>query len=542
MKKIFYSCAALAFLGVGSLHAQDIYKVEMLSGSDLDGDARYVGMGGAMSALGANISAMSTNPAETGLYRRSDVSFTAGLVAEPTGESPVANGHSVGPGRARGSFNQAGFVYSLNLENDRGVKFFNVGFNYKKNRNLKGLISLNGINTNGGMSQSWEFRDLAANLEGNWLDLGYDNDRDNTTPSTVLAYDTYLIDAVDENGESVGERDVKIADYVASNAKNYSYHRTQWGSVQEYDFNFSMNINERVYLGATMGVYNVDTHSALVYDELLYDNTGATANYQMQQSESLTGVGYDGKFGIIVRPMEENPLRIGLSITTPTAFDLESRNYVYMSTPYEGGSTQDVDIRNSYRIRTPWKLNVSAATTIGTRIALDAEYEWQNYASAAVRYSDGDTDYNNAGDWSTYNTDVYLQQEIDKYMRNVHTFRVGVEGRITNEISARVGYNFVTSPFEKSAYLNPYVNGSSYYYMTNTDYVNLGNINRVAVGLGYSHKHFYLDAAFQHQMQNADVYAFHYNANERMGVQNSLAAQSMTLHRNSFQVTMGFKF
>lgn len=541
MRKIFYTCATLAFFGVGSLHAQDIYKVEMLSGSDLDGDARYVGMGGAMSALGANISAMSTNPAETGLYRRSDVSFTAGMLAEPNGESPVANGHSIGPGRARGSFNQAGFVYSLDLENDHGVKFFNMGFNYKKNRNLKGLISLNGIGTQNGMSQSWEFRDLAANLEGNWLDLGYDNDRDLTTPSTVLAYDSYLIDAVDENGEAVGDRDVKIADYVASNAKSYNYHRSQWGSVQEYDFNFSMNINERVYLGATIGAYNVDIHSALVYDELLYDKDGYTANYQMQQSESLTGVGYDGKFGIIVRPLEENPLRVGLSISTPTAFDLESRSYVYMSTPYEGGSTADVDLKNSYRIRTPWKLNASVATTIGTRVAIDAEYEWQDYASAAVRYGDN-SGYKLANDFGSYTTDAYLQHEIDTYLRNVHTFRVGVEGRLTKELSARLGYNFVSSPFQNDAYLNQYVDGSSYYYATNTDYVNLGNTHRIAVGLGYSHNHFYMDAAFQHQMQNADVYAFHYNANERMGVQNSLAAQSLTLHRNCFQVTMGFKF
>ena len=57
-----YMIAATLALFAASASAQDIYKVGLLTSTDLNGDARYVGMGGAMSALGANISAMSTNP------------------------------------------------------------------------------------------------------------------------------------------------------------------------------------------------------------------------------------------------------------------------------------------------------------------------------------------------------------------------------------------------------------------------------------------------------------------------------------------------
>ena len=88
----------------GALHAQDIYKVEMLSGSDLNGTARYVGMGGAMNALGADISTMGTNPAAIGLYRRSDAAFTVSTTAQP-------NGREFGDiNKVRLSFDQAGFV------------------------------------------------------------------------------------------------------------------------------------------------------------------------------------------------------------------------------------------------------------------------------------------------------------------------------------------------------------------------------------------------------------------------------------------------
>lgn len=549
MKKIFFCAAALAACSVGTISAQDIYKVEQLSSTDLDGDARFVGMGGAMSSLGANLSAMSTNPASAGLYRRSDISVSAGLLAQP-----VNGTIQIGPDKTRGSFDQAGFVYSCNLGNTEGVKFFNMGFNYKKSRNLKNYIGMNNValpvtmegGVPMGLSQSWQFTDLAANLNGDLLDLGYDNDRENTTPSTLLAYDTYFIDAVDANGESVGDRNVKIDHYIPSYANRYNYHRAQWGGIQDYDFNLSFNINERVYLGANFGLHNVDMHSALIYDEELYQNGNVndTGGYNFYTEEAITGIGYDGKFGVIIRPIDEEPFRFGVSVTTPTAYDLEARSYAEMTTPYADGNghdycNQDVNLTNTYRIRTPWKLDVSAATTFGTRFAIDAEYQLQNYSSAAVRYANnGDYAYRNDG----YSTDVYLKDEINQYMKNVHTVRVGAEARLNDSFSARLGYNYVTSPFDKDAYLNLLVDGSSYYYANNTDYVNLGATNRFTAGLGYHHHSFYFDVAYLHQRQNADVYAFHYNYDERYGVKNDLPGQRVNLIRNQAVFTIGFKF
>ena len=80
-RSYFLALAALTLCG--GLHAQDIYKVESLSGSDLNGTARFVGMGGAMSALGADISTMGSNPAAIGMFRRSDVAFTASATIQP---------------------------------------------------------------------------------------------------------------------------------------------------------------------------------------------------------------------------------------------------------------------------------------------------------------------------------------------------------------------------------------------------------------------------------------------------------------------------
>lgn len=547
MKKIFICASALAIFGFGTVSAQDIYKVEQLSSSDLDGDARFVGMGGAMGALGANVSAASTNPASMGLYRRSDIAITAGLV-----NSPYDGTIEVGPDKTRASFDQLGFVYSCDLGNDSGLKFFNMGFNYRKGHNFKNYIGLNNValpkvmndGVPEGMSQSWQFRDLASDLNGYLLDLGFDDDRECTTPSTLLAYDTYFIDAVDENGESVGDRNVRIDRYVPSYANRYNYHRAQWGGVEDYDFNFSFNVNERVYIGAKLGFHNVNMHSAVIYDEELYQNGNVndTGGYTMYTEESLTGVGFDGQFGLIVRPIAENPLRIGVAITTPTAYNLESRSYAEMETPYAdadgNNSFQNVDLKNAYRIRTPWKVDVSAATTFGSRFALDAEYQLQNYSSAAVRY-ESTSNFNPNG--LGYSTDKYLQNEINAYLKNVHTFRVGAEARLSNNFSARLGYNYVTSSFDKDAYLNLLIDGSSYYYAINTDYVNLGPTNRYTAGLGYNTNFFYFDVAYAHSRQTADVYAFHYNVDDAYGVKNDLPGQRFNLKRNQVLFTLGFR-
>ena len=71
--------AALAMAVILPVAAQDTYESARLLGSDLNGTARYVGMGGAMDALGADLSTISTNPAGIGLFRHSHASISLGF-------------------------------------------------------------------------------------------------------------------------------------------------------------------------------------------------------------------------------------------------------------------------------------------------------------------------------------------------------------------------------------------------------------------------------------------------------------------------------
>ncbi len=163
MTKRNIALALMALALCGTAQAQDIYKVEALSGSDLSGTSRYVGMGGAMNALGADLSTMGSNPAAIGMYRRSDVAFTFGGTVQPDARAMG----DISKGRA--SFDQAGFVYSMNGKTG-GNSYINFGFNYQKRRNFKNFIGLDNVATPSGLSQSWQMQEMAYS-GGTALDL-----------------------------------------------------------------------------------------------------------------------------------------------------------------------------------------------------------------------------------------------------------------------------------------------------------------------------------------------------------------------------------
>ena len=104
MKKLF----AIAAIVVATMPvaAQETYENAKIAQEDLNGTARYVGMGGAMEALGADISTIGTNPAGIGMFRHSNVSLSLGLVSQGGATN------AVGGSTTNASFDQLGFVYS----------------------------------------------------------------------------------------------------------------------------------------------------------------------------------------------------------------------------------------------------------------------------------------------------------------------------------------------------------------------------------------------------------------------------------------------
>ena len=148
MKKIVLAVMAMGMVLPAA--AQDTYESGRTLGSDLNGTARYVGMGGAMDALGADISTMGTNPAGIGLFRHSTISGSFGFVSQQG-----ANKFD-GLSTTNMSFDQLGFVYAARVSR---TSFINFGVNYHKSRNFDQILSaahrLNGASANRRNHHNW---------------------------------------------------------------------------------------------------------------------------------------------------------------------------------------------------------------------------------------------------------------------------------------------------------------------------------------------------------------------------------------------------
>lgn len=503
--------AIAVFMGFLNAGAQDIYQIERVTSEDLSGTARFVGMGGSMSALGADISTMSTNPAGTGLFFKPEVSASMSV-------SSLSKGSTFDDiGKTRASFDQIGFIYPFKMGEHSSLKYLNFGFNYHKRKNLHMLV--NADQALNGESQTWQMADVASFWGGT----------DKGSPLTEAGYQTFLYD------KTGTQDDAGYDQYNVYNATRGTYNKAMTGSIQAYDFNTSLNIDNQFFVGLTVGVYNVDFSSYSEYTEQL---SGA-GHYTLSNDRSLSGTGVDFKLGAIVYPFYDYTFRFGFSFSSPTYYSLtENCNSLILSNI--NGTDYDYRTRvgnHDYNIRTPWKFNVSAGGTLGDFLALNAEYEYSDYSTANVSYDNWDDSWG----WGGSSTkDRELNRQTAKYLNGVSTIRLGVEGEVSSW-SIRAGYNYVSSPIKSKAFLNQFINSASLDYSTSTSYMNLGDINRFTCGLGFHERHFFMDLAYMYQTQSGKFYAFSTQQGND-AVVNEAPMSKINLDKSKFMFTLGYVF
>ena len=495
--------------------AQTPYMNENYMPTDLIGSARYVGMGGALGALGADLSAGSANPAALGLYRRSDASLSFSVLTQ--GEKPDLNAD-----KTHMSFDQMGFVVSIPIMG-KAVKFVNFGANYQKRANFNNAFIADNMQL-GGLSQTQQMADILNNTQY-------------STPLADLMYNACLVNPVyirdGQNNVQVDADNLPMYDYYnALESEWNNYDRVTEGGIAGYDFNVSMNIKDRVYLGFTLGVNDVDYYSYSTYREFGTVSNGTVSipdveNYTLYNTQHVSGYGVNVKLGAIVRPIANSPFRIGLAVETPTFYHLESYTSYSIDSPlYEDENYDvvldqdgagnfvytnylpDVDLASlPLKITTPWKVRVSLGHTVGTYLALGAEYEYANYGKTKQGYDDVNYDAWGYSYGSTVH-DPDMDAMHKSTLRGSHSFKFGMEMNLTDNVAFRLGYNYYSSMFKKGATLDQAGESPAFGYQTTTDYMNKGDVNIFTAGLGWRGRHFYADVAYKYRMQSGDFYAF----------------------------------
>ena len=513
--------------------AQNQYDVARYIDDDLNGTARFVGMGGAMSALGADISTIRTNPAGIGLFRGNDVSVSFGFNNNQAKSD--WEGVSSTEKRTKMSFDQAGFVWSTKIGNKTDLRYMNFAFNYHKRANFNRQFSAAG-GFSDGASLTWQMADMLLdagdgigyyyNVEQDFADL-YDADNPYTDS---YYYGTPYLAALGARTNLVtprlqSETDPTVIGMDGWNADSNQYYSREEGGIDQYDFNVSFNVRDRYYFGLTLGIYNLDYNRYSSYGEMLTDGYDFTLNNFF----SVEGSGVDVKLGAIIRPFEYSPFRIGFAVHTPIWYSMTEHHTANLTSSVPGNDGKPAGTENlvdylrpeyiwDYRLTTPWRFNVSAGTVLGGIMAIDAEYEFAKYSSAQIDDVDG--------------YELNGTAAVSESLKGVHTFRAGMETKLTSAFSLRAGYNFRSAPMYEDSYKNIAYTDET---RTDAEYLNIKSRQAVTVGFGYRGRLFYADLAYKYDFYKADFYAF--------GSENiSLPAVKVNNDRHQLLFTLGVHF
>lgn len=499
MKIQYYLLAATLFsLPVA---AQETYENANLTSTDLNGTARYVGMGGAMEALGADVSTIGSNPAGIGLFRRSQLSVSGGLLMQ-------SNGKEYGDGKkTNASFDQIGFVYTTRASRGSNLNF---GFNYTKGKNFDFLLNASGKLGNGSQNNQSYLKYVLGSENYGGFDvrkkddayIGFASPQANFVSWTWNQLDYLYFNILLPDATTAG----KFNNYLAD---SYTFDKASTGYVGNYDFNISGSIQDQFYLGLTFGLKDVHYDSESRYNERLSNGVGDVSVLDIRR---ITGTGFDITAGIIVRPIASSPFRIGAYVKTPTWYDLTTSNVTRIDRNTNTGGKNDWgEVPNSYdyKLWTPWKFGLSLGHTVGNYLALGLTYEFEDHSTLDSRINDGGyyNDYYGTY-YETSSADKSMNKHTKQALKGVSTLKMGAEYKPTSNLALRLGYNYISPKYNKDAQKDPTIVSPGSAYSSSTDFVNWDSTNRFTFGIGYQINKFNVDLAYQYSIQKGTFYPF----------------------------------
>lgn len=514
--------------GTLSASAQETYENANIATGDLNGTARYVGMGGAMEALGADISTIGTNPAGIGLFRHSSANMSFGFVSQGDAKS-FANGNTTNL-----SFDQAGFVYSTRTGRN---SFLNFAFNYHKSRNFNHILKAAGNLAEGASQNRLSYNKWEAANEQGWNFVYNDNDEILSDDYAYSQLDYLYYNTIIYNPTIDPE-----VPYDCYGSQKYMMDRANTGYIGDYDFNLSGNLNDRVYLGLTVGIHDVHYRGYSEYAELFAPNEEGLGGVLIEDNREITGTGFDIKAGVIFRPIAESPFRIGLSVATPTWYDLTSRNYTVLyvddseADPDRYRGTGALTMENSYdfKLYTPWRFGLSLGHTVGNYLALGASYEYADYGNLDSRVNDG---YDAYGD-ETSSSDWDMNKHTEATLKGVSTLKLGAEFKPDKSLAMRLGFNYVSPMYNKHGVKDGTLASYGVTDQSATDVTNWKDTYRITAGLGYRIDKLSLDLAYQYSQTNGQFLPF----TDVLDASNVAEAVDVSNKRHQLLFTLGYTF
>src|SRR5690554_5561836 len=415
MKRFIFS-SVIMLLGLVAT-AQNEADVMRYSSAYGLGTARFAGLGGAMGALGGDMSAIHSNPAGIGIYRFGDISFTPAL--EINNLESDLHGNAYTDNKTLPVINNTGFVL-VNETNDPYWKAINFGVSYNRLNTFNDNLTIRSTNP---ISNSL-MQDFVNEANGYPLNELSDF-------SSGLAWDGFVIDQVDSVNNIYAGR-VFQGDMQQVQVAESS------GRLSETAISFGTNYNDIFYLGASFNFQSPYYKSNTRTTESPTDISGTDlVTYTYIEDLETTGIGFNFKLGGIVKAGKT--LRFGASVQTPTTFRLTDNYRTKLTSelrdPFETTSQQSSLSVFEYRVRAPWRYMASVAGVLGTKAVISFQYEFSDLASARLK---------NASSFSGADFDA-VNDLIELNYSGSNIFRAGAEYRLTPEFYARGGFAYFSN-------------------------------------------------------------------------------------------------
>ena len=413
------------------------------------GTAKFVSMGGAMGAIGGDMTAITINPAGVGVYRSDQISISPTWKSEKV--SAKYYGTNAKSNTSSFKFSNLGLVSTFPGGDGFGCISFNMGMAYNRTYNFVGGYTVKGYNSQSSMLDK-EVDDFNADVwDGN---LFYNAD--------LFAYDSTSRKYYNDY-ELAGE-------YGANQRKSVSTS----GSMGEYSFLLGLNINNAWYLGGSFNIVRINYRQVSKYAEEPDIDGFALNDFTVTDEFTTFGGGLNMKLGLIGW-LNEN-LRVGAAFHTPTIMSLcddygtrvesnvwyndENGEFISYSDKKSNGGVD-------WSLTLPAKF-IGSVALVSPHGMLDIDCEVVNYSMTSL----DDTDDYIGNEYDDLNDRI-----ADIYHTTVN-LRVGGEMMMGPAV-ARAGFGFYGSPY-KSDYEN-----SSAHKMVYS--VGLGLRSQIAsLDLGYS--------------------------------------------------------
>ena len=454
MKRLFL--AAILLLGVTVLGvAQNDIDAFRFSQSDYEGTARFMGAGGAFSAVGAEFSALNVNPAAIGVYKKSEITFTP-LVISIYNDNALYNGHNSRTSNVKYSLANAGGAFRIGLNQENGWKSINLGFGYNRTQDYNNTFRIEGNSHNSSMMDVY-----LADVQGK--NLGNINDDE------LLAWKTYMLDY-----DSINNR---FFSPFAGKSLHQKLVSESSGANDEMAFSIGSNYNDQLFIGATIGVPIINYNEKTKYTEADESGTNYISDFLITENLRIRTAGVNLKLGVIYQPVDF--VRIGAAFHTPSYFGRVRSNYTKTMTSYypdgRNSGTYENNYAFNYTLTTPLRAIGSVAFLIKKRAFVSAEYEFTGMGMSRMSSNE-------------YSFDEENQAIQDKYGA-CHTVRIGGEVYVTNSFLLRAGYNFKSSAYRKSVDNN-------------------NAMHTASAGFGFRTKYFFCDFAYVFKTKTENVWLY----------------------------------